>query len=87
MYIANNDNHSRLCGCTDWSGSLFTYINILVISLCIHRYTLQKHAYSNILKISLPKTESFHIKILKFSYFCSKHRLWVLIRTALQRQF
>ena len=28
--------------------------------------TLRKHAYSNILKISPPKTESFHIKILIF---------------------
>ena len=25
-------------------------------------YTLQKHAYSNVLKISAPKTESFQIK-------------------------
>ena len=28
--------------------------------------TLRKHTYSNILKISPPKTESFHIKILIF---------------------
>ena len=34
---------------------------------------LRKHAYSNILKISPPKTESFQIKIL--IYFYSKHRL------------
>ena len=46
--------------------------------------TLPKHAYSNILKISPPKTESYQIKILIFSYFCSKHRLWVLVRTASQ---
>ena len=37
-----------------------------------------KHVYSNILKISPPKTEHFQIKILMFSYFCSKYRLWVL---------
>ena len=43
--------------------------------------TLGKHAYSNILKISPPKTDSFQIKILILSYFCSKHRLWVLVRT------
>ena len=48
---------------------------------------LQKHAYSNILKISPPKTESIKIKILIFSYFCSKYRLWVLIWTALFKQF
>ena len=28
--------------------------------------SLRKHAFSNILKISSPKTESFHIKILIF---------------------
>ena len=50
--------------------------------------TFRKHAYSN-------NTENFTIKKWnrsdkKFwyvSYFCSKHRLWVLVRTALQRQF
>ena len=31
--------------------------------------TLRKHAYLNILKISPPKTESFHIKILLFFIF------------------
>ena len=35
-------------------------------------WTLRKHAYSNTLKISPSKTESFHIKILIFfSYFYS----------------
>ena len=50
--------------------------------------TLRKHAYSNILKISPPKTESFQIKNSDiFYYFCSKHRLWVLVRTASVRRF
>ena len=35
--------------------------------------SLRKYAYSNILKISPPQTERFQIKILIFSYFCSKH--------------
>ena len=56
------------------------------INLCIWAVSLQKHAYLNILKTP-PKTESFQIKILKFLYFCSKHRLWVLVRTASLRQF
>ena len=44
--------------------------------------TLRKQAYSNVKKISPPKTENFQIKKLwYFSYFCSKHRLWVLVRT------
>ena len=40
--------------------------------------SLRNQAYSNILKITQPKTESFQIKILIFfSYFCTKHSLWV----------
>ena len=48
-----------------------------------HRHTnkeelpLRKHAYSSILNISPPKTENSQIKLLYFSYFCSKHRLCV----------
>ena len=41
---------------------------------------LRKHAYSNILKILPPKNENFQIKILIFFNFCSKHRLWALVR-------
>ena len=48
---------------------------------------LRKHAYSNILKILSPKTEKIQIKTSwYFSYFCSKHRLWVLVRTASTRR-
>ena len=47
---------------------------------------LRKHVYSNILKISPPKTKKFSDKnsdfFFFFSYFCSKHRLWVLVRIA-----
>ena len=42
---------------------------------------------TRLLNISPPKTESFQIKILIFSYFCSKHRLLVLVRTASARRF
>ena len=49
--------------------------------------TLRKQAYSNILKILPPKNENFEIKILIFFIFCSKHRLWVLVRTASARRF
>ena len=44
--------------------------------------TLLKHFISNRKKISPPKTENFQIKNWYFSYFCSKHRLCVLVRTA-----
>ena len=40
----------------------------------------------NILKILQPKKEKIQIKkFWYFSYFCSKHRLWVLVRTASAR--
>ena len=47
-------------------------------------HTLRKHAYSNILNILHSKKENFLNKKIWyfFSYFCSKHRLWVLVRTA-----
>ena len=49
---------------------------------------LRRHAYSNILKTLTPKNENFQIKkIWYFSYFCSKHRFWVLVRTASARRF
>ena len=35
----------------------------------IHKYPLQKHAISNILKILLPKFEIFQIKFLLFFFF------------------
>ena len=55
---------------------------------CEPKDALRKHVYSNILKILPPKNENFQIKkCLYFAYFCSKHRLWVLVRTALARQF
>ena len=38
----------------------------------LERFALWKHAYSNILKISRPKTESFQIKILIFFIFLLK---------------
>ena len=45
--------------------------------------SLQKHTYSNTMKISPPKTENFHIKNF-YIFFISaqKHRLWVFVRTA-----
>ena len=48
-----------------------------------------KHAYSNILKILQPKKKRKFSdkKFWYFSYFCTKHRLWVLVRTASMRQF
>ena len=50
--------------------------------------TLQKKTrLSNILKSLQPKKEKFQIKSWYFSYFCSKHRLWVVVRTASVRQF
>ena len=43
---------------------------------------ITKQAYLNILRILLPKIWTFQIKIWYVSYFYSKRRLWVLVRTA-----
>ena len=58
---------------------------------------LRKHAYSKILKTLPPKKWKkksvkkfwffFFFFFFFFSYFCSKHRLWVLVRTASMRRF
>ena len=54
----------------------------------INYFASRKHTYSSILKILPPKNENFQIKNSDiFSYFCSKHRLWVLVRTASARRF
>ena len=59
---------------------------------CLFKYTenftLRKHTYSNTLKILPPKKWKFSDKrFWYFSYFCSKHRLWVFVRTASARRF
>ena len=77
-----------------WAMKKLSWFSLIFIDhwkdlcLCIEIETpARKRAYSNILKISPPKTESFQIKILIFfSYFCSKHRLWVLVRAASPRR-
>ena len=54
----------------------------------ISSVTLRKHACSNILKILPPRNEKkSDKKFWYFSYFCSKHRLWVLVRTASRMRF
>ena len=59
-----------------------------ISSVAKHLNPLRKHAYSNILKILQPKMGKFpDKKFWYFSYFCSKHRLWVLVRTASTRRF
>ena len=49
--------------------------------VCFQDYhlALRKHAYSNILKISPPKTENYQINKTPIN---SKHRLWVLVSEA-----
>ena len=48
---------------------------------------LRKHAYSNILKSLQPKNENFQIKNSDIFHVCSKHRLWILVRTASTMRF
>ena len=67
---------------------LFVFI-FMFCSVRCRTVTLRKHAYSNILKISPPKNWKFSDKKNSeffFHIFCSKHRLWVLVRTASARR-
>ena len=51
-------------------------------------FSSRKQAYSNILKILLSKNENFADNNSdNFSCFCSKHRLWVLVRIASVSRF
>ena len=51
-------------------------------------FTLRKQVYLNILKILPPKKWKCSDKNSDiFSIFCSKHKLWVLVRTASARRF
>ena len=67
--------------------SLWVYMPLGMFSH-VAAHSSRKQAYSNILKISPPKTETFQIKKLwYFLYFCSKHRLWVPVRTPSAMRF
>ena len=45
--------------------------------MILSKSSLRKHVFSNIWKISPPKSENFLIKnLIFFLYFCSKYRLW-----------
>ena len=58
-------------------------ISYCSIELQWREHPLRKHAYSNTLKILPPKMTIFQIKkFWHFSYFCTKHRLCALVRTA-----
>ena len=79
-----------LCVRAGWSEYLHSGARnfVLLAILNAPNEALRKHAYSNTPKILPPKTVRFQIKkIWYFSHFCSKHRLWVLVRTTSARRF
>ena len=50
--------------------------------------TLRKHVHAIYCDFYCCKHGNFLMKkILYFSYFCSKHRLWIHVRSALLRRF
>ena len=77
-----------------WSDSVDVQADLRDLGL--HCLYMPEHTFSHITKTRLFKyTENFTTKkgnfqIKKFwyfSYFCSKHRLWILVRTDLARRF
>ena len=63
------------------SGAGLIYSNVYIIPItktCLFKYTEN---------FSTKKLKFSEKKFWYFSYFCSKHRLWVLVRTASTRRF
>ena len=50
-------------------------------SAVVTSHPLRKHAYSNIENFTTKKWNFSDKKFWYFSYFCSKHRLWVFVST------
>ena len=48
-------------------------VNTLKTEQTLPNYTLRKYAYSNILKNTLPKTESYRVKILMFFHISAQN--------------
>ena len=68
-----------------------SYVHLMFRHYNLHG-RLSPHHYENKpiqirRKFHLQKLKIFRWKTLIFSYFCSKHRLWVLVRTASARRF
>ena len=84
LFVVANDSVSghwrSWSGCADAHADLSTYGRRHVFHGATHiKWSLRKHAYSNILKILSPKQWIFSDKkFWYFSYFCSKHRLRVI---------
>ena len=57
-------------------------LHLFVLLGKVNVFHITKHAYSNILKNSPLKTMFSDKNSDFFSYFCSKHKLWVLVRIA-----
>ena len=78
-------DYSQLLFRALWISRLFSWTRK---GQCGAIFPLWKRAYSNTLKCYHQKNWKFSDNFfLSFSYFCSKHRLWVLIRTASPRRF
>ena len=62
--------------------AFFAYVEVVLFILRI-LLNITKTSIFKYTENLLPKRENVQIQIWIFSYFCRKHRLWVLVRTAL----
>ena len=65
------------------NNACFIMILHCILSLCYKNLPMQYTEISELLKIEIFSTENF----LYFSYFYSKHRLWIQVRTASPKPF
>ena len=62
-------------------------VTALHVSMSHILLTIMKTRLFKYIEILISKNRKFSDKKLIFSYFCLKHRLWVLLRTASSRRF
>ena len=68
-------------------GSLYTCTAFLTWARTVWGFHYENTPIQIYWKFHHQKTESFQIKILIFSRFCSKYWLWALVRTSSPRRF
>ena len=76
-YVTYECDHHWL-GPLKWMYTWFPKPNIFITKTCLFKYTEN---------FTIEKWKFSDKKFWYFSYFCSKHRMWVLVRTASVRRF
>ena len=86
-YIRTANAQIRLRICAVWSGpSLSVDTTYIIHWFCKRTAFTKTHLFKYIENFISKNWKVLDKKLWHFSYFCSKHRLWVLVRTASARR-